>query len=111
MMFGFKRFFRRVFRVDADTPRPPPRPLHRYGMSDTLGLMKAGAGFVSKSRRHIGGLPEDEVEFIRDMVSSSRRAGVNPVLAKSPLESERAEFHHAIPKILEVRAFELGLMP
>ena len=51
------------------------------------------------------------MEFIRDMVSSSRRAGVNPVLAKSVLESERAEFYHAIPKILEARAFELGLIP
>ena len=110
-MFGFSRFVRWVFRLDADTTRPPSRPLHRYSMSNTLDLMKAGAGFVSKSRRRVGGLTEDEVEFIRDMVSSSRRSGVNPVLAKSVLESERAEFYHAIPKILEARAFELGLIP
>jgi len=82
-----------------------------FKFSRSLDLMKAGAGFVSKSRRRVGGLPEDEVEFIRDMVSSSRRAGVNPVLAKSVLESDRAEFYHAIPKILEARAFEFGLIP
>ena len=110
-MFGLKSFVRRAFRLDADPPRLLPMPMARYGMAEALDLMKAGAGFVSKSRRHIGGLPEDEVEFIRDMVSSSRRAGVNPVLAKSVLESERAEFYHAIPKILEARAFELGLIP
>ena len=64
--------------------------------------MVAGRGLRTCSRSWAGdgGLPEDEVEFIRDMVSSSRRAGVNPVLAKSVLESERAEFYHAIPKIL-----------
>ena len=110
-MLGFRRFLRRFFRLDADPPRPPSHPLDHYGMTEALALMKAGAGFVTKSRRRVGGLPEDEVEFIRDMVSSSRRAGVNPVLAKSVLESERAEFYHAIPKILEARAFELGLIP
>ena len=107
-----KSLLRRLLRLDVAAKAPvtaPPRPA--YAMSSSMDFMVAATGFVSNGRSRVGGLAEDEHRFIRDMIASSRRIGVNPMLAKSPIESERAEFYHAIPKILEARAFELGLMP
>ena len=84
-----------------------------YGMVESFELMSAGAGFVMRlgAERSASSIKAEKA-FRDEVASACRHVGVGSLAkAASSLECERAEFYYAIPKILEARAFELGLMP
>ena len=100
--------------VRGEVVRRIPKPFggNRYRPVESADLMQAGVGFILKRLLRPGEVAgADFNEFMEEMAVSSRRIGVEFSKATSRHEADRAEFYHAIPKILEARAFELGLIP
>ena len=112
-MFGFSRFVCWVFRLKPSRALLSTDRRARYGMAETFGVMSAGAGFVLRlgaDRTAVSCM--EERAFRNEMASACRQVGIEGLFkAASSLEDDRAEFYHAIPKMLEVRDFERGRMP